>query len=73
MPDMKNNQGKEGGMMNPPNMPNNEGNNKEGNKPMNIPNENQNMAGNMNKENARMGQMSPMMGGKIMKVLILNI
>ena len=64
MPDMKNNQGKEGGMMNPPNMPNNEGNNKEGNKPMNIPNENQNMAGNMNKENAGMGQMSPMMGGK---------
>lgn len=64
MPDMKNNQGKEGGMMNPPNMPNNEGNNKEGNKPMNIPNENQNMAGNMNKENAGMGQMSSMMGGK---------
>ncbi|ELC8462360.1 CotH kinase family protein [Clostridium perfringens] len=64
MPDMKNNQEKEGGMMNPPNMPNNEGNNKEGNKPMNIPNENQNMAGNMNKENAGMGQISPMMGGK---------
>ncbi|MDM0491304.1 CotH kinase family protein [Clostridium perfringens] len=64
MPDMKNNQGKEEEMMNPPNMPNNEGNNKEGNKPKNIPNENQNIDINMNKENAGMGQMSPMMGGK---------
>ncbi|MDZ4993352.1 spore coat protein CotH [Clostridium perfringens] len=64
MPDMKNNQGKEGGMMNPPNMPNNAGNNNEGNNPMNIPNENQKAESDKNEEKAGMGQMPSMMGGK---------
>ncbi|ELC8442708.1 CotH kinase family protein [Clostridium perfringens] len=64
MPDMKNDQGKEGGMMNPPNMPNNPENNNEVNKPMNIPNENQKAEGDKNQENVGMGQMPSMMGGK---------